>query len=529
MVDPDDAFTLLNRAQEKIVVLGADGTYRYLNDAVVDVLGFEPAELVGRNAFDLIHPDDERRVRDLFDAAVAGEFDSPVRFEYRYGTADGGWVTLRSELYGPSDTGIDGYVVSSRDVTEAAASRRRLEEIAAKSPDVLWMFTADWEELLFVNDAVGEVFGVRPETLAERPTAFIEHVHPADRPYVRRAMRRLSEGESTLLDYRVDPTTEFSRWVRVPAEPIYEDGAVVRVAGFVRDVSEEYKRNRQLTVMDNLLRHTIRNDVNVITGTADRILDAVDDGCAATRNRMESADSDGTEPGDRDDAETVAAHARTVKRVGESLLDTAEKQRGVIELLSRDGPPSPIDVAEVAEEAGVRVGKRHPDAAIAVDRPSEARAFTHPEVEQALVELVENAVEHAEEPPDVHVSVEAADGGIEVRVRDNCPPIPPEELLVVTDQREMTDLRHTDGMGLWLAYWVADRSGGQLAFDSHADGNVVRLRLPSAEAVRTGDVDEFPTLADLERRASDRGITDGTTTDDGIADGARSFDSVSHD
>jgi len=81
-------------------------------------------------------------------------------------------------------------------------------------------------------------------------------------------MDRLSNGESTLIDYRLGSADGTTKWVRVPGEPVIENGTVVAVTGFARDVTDEYRRERQLAVMDNLLRHTIRNDMNIVDGTA---------------------------------------------------------------------------------------------------------------------------------------------------------------------------------------------------------------------------------------------------------------------
>lgn len=122
--------------------------------------------------------------------------------------------------------------------------------------------------------------------------------------------------------------------------------------------------------------------------------------------------------------------------------------------------------------------------------PSDASAFTHPEIDYAVAELVTNAVEHAELVPAVRINVSMSTDTVEISVRDNCEPIPPEERSAVTDRWEMDDVNHTDGMGLWLVYWVADRSGGGIMFDTHDDENVVTLSLPNA------DCDETESTAD---------------------------------
>ncbi|WP_280588023.1 PAS domain-containing protein [Halorubrum sp. Boch-26] len=539
MRDGPDPETLLDLAQDKVVVLDENGVYRHLNAASVDMIGFEPDELIGTDAFALVHPEDGERLRETFAAIVAGGPEPDEPLEYRYATADGGWVWLRTRVHTPASTGIDGYVLTSRDVTSEVESRRRLETIASVSTDVFWMFTADWSELLFVNDAVEQMYDISAERLERDPRTFLDSVHPEDRPYVERAMERLSAGESTLIDYRLGTADAATRWVRVPGEPVVEDDEVVAVTGFARDVTDEYRRDRQLAVMDNLLRHTIRNDMNIVDGTAERIIDRV---ATAAGFAPEAWGGDGSETSDEspspsDPAELVelgadiTEYAETIRRIATELLTTAEKQRGVIDLLRQRGSPRSVEIAPVVEEAvdmvvddfgdrdeidvsyheptvdGLRGDGATADgeafASVSVSYPTDAQAFTHPELDYAIAELVENAIEHAESAPRVRIGVTETDEAVEIAIRDNCPPIPAEERYVITDRWEMDDLRHTGGMGLWLVYWVANRSGGDLSFDTHSNGNVVTLAVPNVRREANGD--SLASGADRPRTTADRG------------------------
>jgi signal transduction histidine kinase len=332
---------------------------------------------------------------------------------------------------------------------------------------------------------------------------FLDAVHPDDRPAVERSMERLSDGEPTNLDYRLGPADGRTIWVRVPARPVREDGEVVAVTGFARDVTDEYRRERQLTVMDNLLRHTIRNDMNIVDGTAERIADRVKGavGPAATATEgSDGCDSD-ADPTDVDVAELAADlidHAETVRRVADDLLTTAEKQRGVIDLLRQHATPQALRVAPLVESAVADAVDDLSDspASVSVSCPDDVRAFTHPELDYAVAELIENAIEHAEAAPRVEIEVTAPADRVEIAVRDNAPPIPPAERNPITDRWKMDDLRHTGGMGLWLVYWIADRSGGDLAFDAGADGNEVTISVPDA------DCDHVATPADRAASAA---------------------------
>ncbi|TKX63017.1 PAS domain S-box protein [Halorubrum sp. ASP1] len=479
--------TLIDLAQDKIAVIDETGRFRYLNAATHKLLGFEPNELIGTDAFELVHPEDVDRVRAAFETAVQNGIQSDATLEYRYRTADGDWLWLRTRVYPPEETGIDGWALSSRNVTAAVESRRRLETIASTSPDVLWMFTPDWSELLFVNEAISSVYGIDRETLREQPQAFVEVVHPDDRSAVLDQMKRLSAGKSINLDYRIGTSNTWTRWVRVPGQPVVEDDEVVAVTGFARDVTDEYRRKRQLTVMDNLLRHTIRNDMNIVDGTAEQIAARANDALAAAES---SADLDAAAL-----AADLLDHAETIRRVADDLLTSAEKQRGVIDLLRRREPPKPLQVDSLVETA-VNNALSDCDAAaaeISVDCPDGLRALTHPELDYAITELIENAIEHATTTPRVTVEVTAPDDHVAITVQDNAPPIPADEHNPITDSWEMTDLNHTAGMGLWLVYWIADRSGGKLTFNTNADGNEVTITVPNADCDPTlPEADQIP-------------------------------------
>jgi len=131
---------------------------------------------------------------------------------------------------------------------ERAAERTEtlLSELAANSDDVLWSYTADWSELLFVNDSYADIWGQSVERLRADPTAFMEATHPEDRDRVLAAMDRISAGETVDIEFRVNPKESYGRWAWLRGAPITEDGEVVRVAGFVRDVTERRRREQAL-------------------------------------------------------------------------------------------------------------------------------------------------------------------------------------------------------------------------------------------------------------------------------------------
>jgi PAS domain S-box-containing protein len=368
-------------------------------------------------------------------------------------------VWLESRVSNARRPEIDGYVVTSRDVTERKRladrrreSERRLRQLSENTSDALWMYTSDWEELLFINSAYEDIWGMSPDELRADPTKFMAAVHPEDREAVRHEMERLSAGEPAELECRVNADRDYQRWVWIQATPVTVDGEVTRIVGFTRDITDRRRRTRQMQVLDRQLRHNLRNDMNVIMGRTE-----------AARE----ADAD------------VDAHLDTIERTAGRIVDAAEKQRAIIDVLEAGAVHEPVAFAAAVRKTVEHVADAHPAATVEYDLPASVTVSAVPQIVGGVRELVENAIEHTTHPsPTVTVTLTADEDVAELSVADAAPPIPEREYASLTEDYEDDALLHSSGLGLWLAYWTVDLSDGRLTFETDDDGNVVTMHLP---------------------------------------------------
>jgi signal transduction histidine kinase len=210
---------------------------------------------------------------------------------------------------------------------------------------------------------------------------------------------------------------------------------------------------QRLTVLNRVLRHDIRNDVNVIHGNADRILEETDAG----------------EP------------ARTIKRKAMRLTRLSESAREIESLLARGASRTEaIDIAELLNEKH-RSMAPYDDIEVETSIPASLRVSANPKIETAIDHLVENAAEHNDsESPWIRIEAGIEDSYVELRVMDNGPGLPEEEIQVLERGHE-TEIEHTSGLGLWLANWIVTESGGEITFQrDESRGSVVTVRLPRA-------------------------------------------------
>jgi signal transduction histidine kinase len=211
--------------------------------------------------------------------------------------------------------------------------------------------------------------------------------------------------------------------------------------------------SQRLTVLNRVLRHDIRNDVTVIHGNADRIIEGAED----------------EEP-----ARIIKRRARDLHRLSESARDI----ESLIEL--DDVPTEPVDMAPLLEDETRRL-RRYGDVELRSSIPDHAWASATPKIDVAVGHIVENAIEHNDsESPRIDIEVTVRETTVEVTVADNGPGFPEEERAVLERGHE-TEIEHTSGLGLWLADWLVAESDGEITFESHeSEGSVVSIRLPQA-------------------------------------------------
>ncbi|HEU4387870.1 MAG TPA: ATP-binding protein [Blastocatellia bacterium] len=115
---------LIEKAHDIITILDTDGLMLYVSPSVERVLGYQQAELVGKNIVYFVHPDDISRVVESFTrmGEVTGS-GAPV--EYRFLHKDGSWRFLESVANNLlQDPVVAGVVVNSRDIS----ARKQLQE-----------------------------------------------------------------------------------------------------------------------------------------------------------------------------------------------------------------------------------------------------------------------------------------------------------------------------------------------------------------------------------------------------------------
>ncbi|MXR50070.1 PAS domain S-box protein [Halovenus sp. WSH3] len=220
-----------------------------------------------------------------------------------------------------------------------------------------------------------------------------------------------------------------------------ELGAVLSL----RDVTDRQLREQRLAVLNRVLRHNLRNKIDVIKSHAEVL---------------------------RDDRPNQ--HVHTITETADEIRDLGYEARTIDRFLS-ESTVQEVDLVEVFETQYETVEPETDGLSVWVDHPETAVVTTdRAAVEAALKSALENAVSYASST--VEVVIEADGDGYAVLVSDDGSGIPEQELDSI-DAGTETPLQHGTGLGLWQLKWAVTTVGGELSFET-ADGTTVRFTVP---------------------------------------------------
>jgi PAS domain S-box-containing protein len=126
--DKDIFHSLIQNSSDIITILSTDGTILYESPSIDRLLGYAPNELIGMNAFEMVHPDDIQRVMNAFTEIIQNR-DLALSAEFRFRHKNGSWRVIDATGSNQLDNAlIAGVVVNSRDVTERKKAEELLQE-----------------------------------------------------------------------------------------------------------------------------------------------------------------------------------------------------------------------------------------------------------------------------------------------------------------------------------------------------------------------------------------------------------------
>jgi PAS domain S-box-containing protein len=502
-VRQDQCRAIVAGSADAIALLSADGTIQCVTGAIERLSGYAPRELIGRSAFDLIHPDDRAAVRDAFQCGLDAP-GVPIRVEYRSRHKDGSW--RRREVVGVNRLGtpfIAAFVVNYRDTTArdlsdaALIERERIYQSTFEEALIGIAQTSLNGTFLRVNRHLCDLLGYTPEELTA--TDFMTISHPDDLVEDMAARSAMASGALDRYTREKRYRRKDNRFIWTKLTVSVHRGAAGQPSyfiSFIEDITERNRAEEELRQAHKMeavgrlaggIAHDFNNLLTAIVGYADLVL------------RQLSTDSVL-----RNDVEEIRRAGHSAASLTRQLLAFSRKQVLTPQILDLNASVS--DVTKLLH----RLIGEHIRLEWRLSTPLDRVRADAGQIEQVILNLALNArdamltggtlsietanveldhsyvVDHPGAQAGPHVMLAISDTGVGMAKSVQQHIFEPFYSTKASGQGT--------GLGLATVYGIVRQSGGSIFVDSEpGHGTTFKIFLPRVE--QTADISEAPTHA----------------------------------
>ncbi|SIR83573.1 PAS domain S-box protein [Natronorubrum thiooxidans] len=474
---------LFERAQE-IAAIGAWETdlqaeRGWWTEQVCRIFGlpteYEPGPGEGIEQF---HPDDQPVVREAFERAI--DTGEPYDLELRLGDeSESRWVHVRGD---PQCE--DGETVRIRGTIQDITDRKQYEEALEQARDELQQIIDLVPDMLFVKNRDGEYILANETTATyyDRPRSAVEGKTDVELLPDTEQARQFHQDDIAVIDSgepmhgseealtTADGETRILQTTKLPYEIAGTGDAAV--LGYARDVTElkEYERQLEtqrdnLEVLNQVVRHDIRNDLQLVLAYAEMLEEVVDEA-------------------GREYVDQVLASARDAVAITETARDVSEV------MLQADTEPTQVRLRYTLEHELDEIRSTYENAVVTTEGTiPRLEVVADDMLESVFRNLLTNAIEHNDaEIPVITVSASVEGDDVEVQIADNGPGIPDERKATIFEEGEKGLESDGTGLGLYLVRTLVDRYGGDVWVADRTERWATDERTQTGDEAVTGSV-----------------------------------------
>lgn len=254
---------LIENALDTIAVINYDCSFRYASPSLERILGYKPAELIGKSFFASIHPEDEKRLKPKLDS-ILSKPNALITAEVKGRHKDGTWRHLECIAKNiTSMRGGGGIIVNARDVTDRFKAHQKLKKSQnqlAAAQQIASLGSWEWsvgDNHLTWSDELCEIYGVKPGNHPEDYQKWLEFLPEEERIYVDNIIKKaFTNREKCEFEHTINRPDGTTRTLYCMAEVLTDDeGEQVKMFGTGQDITKMKEVERKLRANSERLRN----------------------------------------------------------------------------------------------------------------------------------------------------------------------------------------------------------------------------------------------------------------------------------
>ncbi|MFO1532799.1 MAG: PAS domain S-box protein [Thermoplasmatota archaeon] len=483
-----DRYRLLaENSRDLVCIISREGAWRYVSPASRTLLGRDPAELEGQDAYASVHPDDRAVLRSRLFAGLAGE--APGRApEFRMRHRDGSWVWVEGTGAPVRCEGepMGEFQVTLRDVTERRDAIQKSEDAARRERGIYESisdayFQLDREfRIVYMNPVAARMRVSGPPEGTYGKVLWEAFPDLKGSKYDHEYHRALRDGVPVEV---VEYYPRMQKWYEARAYPSKEGLSIYFHDITERKRAEETERLAYQRSLEIASLKEINHYKTAFVNTAAHELGNPLTPIRIQLRLLRSAVTRGSLPDAARSLDTLERNAERLVHLVDDILEGARLQASRLVVT-----PTRMDLAAVLSECVESYRGPAATARIQLDleAPAPLAIMADPKrVAQVLYNLLSNALKYGKPGGYARVRAEMKDGAAHVSVADDGRGISPDHLphLFQPFSRIAAEAGPAgSGLGLYICAGIVKNHGGAIWCESAGpgQGSVFHFTLPQS-------------------------------------------------
>jgi len=475
---------IINNLMDMIIILDLKGNFQYISPQIYDISGFKPEEIIGKNGFKFMHPDDIKNAVNVLKSAIKEK--KKVYIEYRTIHKDGYYIDVSASGRIVNIEGEDRIFTVVRDISDQKKAERKLRESEENFRTIadqafMGILIIQNEKVEYVNNALLQIFEYSIEEIDNWvKDDLLKIIHPDDLQYLRNYRKKLQVDDPNIkpyYSYRVFTKSRKLKWIDQFSRPIIYMGNRAELIT-IMDITEKKEAEKELIKLNSLkselLRrtsHELKTPLVSIKGFTDLLLsvhkEKLDDYVLATVHEIKLG-------------------CERLENLIQDILKTSELESGATQLKKTEGDLSFLIKLSIRESQGLMKLRNHSINLKIHDKLT--TNFEQEQVHQVISNLINNAIKYTPPEGTIEIKSEINNQSIKISIKDNGIGITSQEKENLFTQfgkierygQGLDIISNGSGLGLYISKKIIELHGGEIGVESEGRnrGSIFYFTLP---------------------------------------------------
>jgi len=230
---------LVENGMDGVIIISPEGNTTYASKSIKSILGYSPAEIMGMDFRELVHPEDLPPAENALLLSISNPVVPVKGYTSRVKHKNGSWRWIEPIITNLlHDPAINGIVDNFRDITDERNLRELNREVGELAKIGSWEFDAI-NNTVYWSDEVHQIYGTDPSSFVPSVDSAINFYREDYRELARSSFEKcIATKEPYSIEAVIVNSNNKEIWVRTTAKAEFVDDVCTRVYGSFQNIDD---------------------------------------------------------------------------------------------------------------------------------------------------------------------------------------------------------------------------------------------------------------------------------------------------